>query len=289
MALGVKVLTDTVVHRVNFADQVASGVELTDGRKITSRKEVILCTGTYRTPQVLMLSGIGPSASLTQQGIPIVFESPDDATLLGGIPIDWVVSQPLTEEITTKHEPRAAERNRNLYETLVVYMPPGIPGIPVDGTHIPTSTMLLLPTSHGSVLIRSSIPEEPPVIQTNYFSTLLDRDALVHRTRETLKLMLETGPMKLLIDGESPPAGDGLLDLTPLLADIGDVEIEERIRRTGMQHHHSGETAAMGKVVDAEGKVLGVKGLRVADAIIVLILLGGHPQSYCGLHRVCNR
>jgi choline dehydrogenase-like flavoprotein len=58
----VKAMIQTTVHRVMFseADNTATGVVLTDGRKITARKEVIICAGTYHTPQLLQLSGIGP-------------------------------------------------------------------------------------------------------------------------------------------------------------------------------------------------------------------------------------
>ncbi|KAH9985876.1 choline dehydrogenase [Xylariaceae sp. FL0662B] len=307
----VKVFTNTIVYRVTFSDTTATGVELADGRKITARKEVIVCAGTYRTPQLLMLSGIGPLATLTEQGIPIVHESPhvgqnlhdhfaiylafrlrnpslgyalgsanwQNPALLKGLPWDWVVSQPLPVDLIRKHDIKVEERKRNLYEVLTLYVSPGIPGIQVDGTHIATSTMLLLPTSRGTVSIRSSSPNDPPRIQPNYFSTSLDHDTLVHATRQTLKAMLATGPMKTIVESESPPRGKGLDGLTPLTADSSDEDIKERIRRTGMQHHHSGGTAAMGKVVDAEGKVLGVKGLRVADASIVPIPLGGHPQA----------
>ncbi|KAI1409261.1 choline dehydrogenase [Hypoxylon sp. FL1857] len=309
----VKVFTNTTVQRVTFTETTATGVELADGRKVTARKEVILCAGAYRTPQVLLLSGIGPSATLTEHGIPVVRESPlvgqnlhdhfaiylafrlrdpgigyalgsstwQNPALFKGLPWDWVVSQPLPTDIIAKHEPKAEKQKRNLWEVITVYVPPGIPGIPVDGTHIATSTMLLLPNSRGAVSIRSGNIEDAPRIQPNYFSTPLDRDTLIHATRQTLKAMLATDPMNTIIESESPPSGEGesLRGLTPLTAHASDEEIEERIRRTGMQHHHSGGTAAMGKVVDTEGKVLGVKGLRVADASILPIPLGGHPQA----------
>lgn len=50
---GVKVLTHATVHRIIFTGNAATGVEWNDGRKITARKEVIICTGAYRTPQLL--------------------------------------------------------------------------------------------------------------------------------------------------------------------------------------------------------------------------------------------
>lgn len=139
--------------------------------------------------------------------------------------------------------------------------------------------MLLRPTSCGKVSIRTNDPNEPPRVQPNYLSTPLDRDTLVHAARQTLNFMLATGPMKAIVDSESPPSGEDLDGLTPLTADVTDEGIEERIRCTGMQHHHSGGTAAMGKVVDGEGKVLGVRRLRVADASILPLPLSGHPQA----------
>lgn len=307
----VKVFTQTIAHRVIFSGTTATGVELADGRKITARKEVIICAGAYRTPQLLMLSGVGPADTLTEHGIPIVQESPrvgqnlhdhfaiylafrlrdpsrgyalgsaawQDPALFKGLPWDWVVSQPVSSEISAKHGLEGEKQKRNLWEAITLYVPPGIPGIPVDGTHIATSTMLLLPSSRGTVSIRSSSPDDPPRIQPNFFSTPLDRDTLTHAARQTLKAMLETGPMKTVVEGESPPTGQGLDGLTPLTADSSDEAIEERIRRTGLQHFHAGGTAAMGEVVDVEGRVLGVEGLRVADASIVPVPLGGHPQA----------
>ncbi|KAI1380133.1 choline dehydrogenase [Hypoxylon crocopeplum] len=140
-------------------------------------------------------------------------------------------------KVTTRKEPE--RQKRNLYEVITLYVPPGIPGFQIDGTHIATSTMLLLPTSRGTVSIRSKTPNDPPHIQPNLFSTQLDRTNLV----------------KTIVESESPSFGEGLNGLTPLTADAND------------------------EVVDVEGRVLGVKGLRVADVNIVPMPLGGYPQA----------
>ncbi|KAH7303667.1 hypothetical protein B0I35DRAFT_446387 [Stachybotrys elegans] len=305
---GVQILLQTLVQRVTFSGSVATGVELADGCIISARKEVILCAGAYRTPQLLMLSGIGPRGLLSELGIAVRHDSPyvgqnlhdhfaiylafrlRDSTagyamgsslwnpgLCKTLPWDWVVSEPLPAELMSKHGIKA-EQERNLWEAITLYVPPGIPGIPIDGSHIATSTMLLRPTSRGKVSIRSNSISDPPRIEPNYLSTALDRDTLVHATRETLKA-LSTGAMRPIIESETPPSGPGLDGLTPLTADAPDETIEERIRRTGMQHHHSGGTAAMGRVVDTEGNVIGVHQLRIADASIIPIPLGGHPQA----------
>ncbi|KAI0469214.1 choline dehydrogenase [Xylaria cf. heliscus] len=307
----VQVFTNTLVHKIIFTDTTATGVELDNGRKVAARKEVIICAGTYRTPQVLMLSGIGPAPVLREHNIPILYDSPyvgqnlhdhfaiylafrlrdpslgyapasaswKDPALFKCFPWDWVVSAPLPTHLGEKHGIEPKEQKRNLYEVITPYVPPGIPGIPVDGAHLATSTMLILPSSRGTVSIRSNKPNEPPRIQPNYLSTSLDRDTLIYATRQTLRHMVATNSMSAVVECESPPSGEGLRGLTPLTVDASDEVIEDRIRRTGMQHHHSGGTAAMRKVVDTEGRVIGVKGLRCADASIIPIPLGGHPRA----------
>ncbi|KAF2260271.1 choline dehydrogenase [Lojkania enalia] len=308
---GVTVLTNTSAHRVTFTGVKANGVELTDGRVAKANKEVILCSGAYRTPQILMLSGIGPPEVLSDHGIDLKHASPyvgenlfdhfavylafrlrdpsqnlalgspgwTNPSLFKGMPYDWVASETVPQHLVGKDAASLDLQGRNLFEVLTVYVPPGIPGIPVDGTHIATSTMLLLPTSRGSVSISSSSPNDLPKVRPNYLSTDTDRQVLMYAARQTLKAILDTGGMKQLVESETPPSGPGLDGLTPLTSDVSDDVLRERIERTGMQHHHSGGTAAMGKVVDAEGKVLGVDGLRVADASVVPVPLGGHPQA----------
>jgi choline dehydrogenase-like flavoprotein len=77
---GVRVMTETLVHRLLIEDQhgrkVATGVMLADGTMYHAEREVILCAGAYRTPQVLLLSGIGPAAELARLGIEQVVEAP---------------------------------------------------------------------------------------------------------------------------------------------------------------------------------------------------------------------
>lgn len=72
---GIKVMTDTMVRKIMLKDcpttgnMLATGIELLSGRQIHVRKEVIVSCGAHRTPQLLMLSGIGPEAELTKHGI----------------------------------------------------------------------------------------------------------------------------------------------------------------------------------------------------------------------------
>jgi choline dehydrogenase-like flavoprotein len=80
---GVQIITETLVQRIIIetrdGEKVATGVQLTgeDGRVISAKKEVILSAGAYRTPQVLMLSGIGPKAELIAHGIAQTVDAPE--------------------------------------------------------------------------------------------------------------------------------------------------------------------------------------------------------------------
>ncbi|CAI6312325.1 unnamed protein product [Periconia digitata] len=307
----VVLLTSTKVDRILFEDRKAHGVQLDDGRQLIANKEVIICAGAYRTPQLLLLSGIGPRDLLSKNEIPLLHHSPDvgqnlfdhfavymafklrdpsqnlalgspgwtTPSLFKGLPYDWVANEPIPKEVIQQYPSDSKFANRNLAEVLTVYVPPGIPGIPFDGSHIATSTMLLLPTSRGTVSLSSSSPNDPPKIQPNYLSTALDRDVLKYHARRTLKMVLGTKSLSEYVESETPPSGPGLDGLVPLTLDVSDGVLQERIERSGMQHHHSGGTAAMGKVVDAEGKVFGVEGLRIADASVLPLPLGGHPQA----------
>ncbi|KAI1321949.1 GMC oxidoreductase [Xylariaceae sp. FL0255] len=309
----VNVLTNTLVARVTFDGTKATGVELADGRKVTARIETIISAGAYQTPKILMLSGIGPPAELAKYGINLVHDSayvgqnlhdhyaihlafrlrdPSLGYALGspgfanpaffkGLPWDWIANKRLSEDIASKHknDTKLGWEKRNVYEVMTAYVVPGIPGIPVDGTHLATSTMLLLPTSRGTVGIRSGSPDDLPVIQPNYLATEHDKDALIQGVRTTVKLLTATKDLGAVVESESPPVKEGLEGLTALTVDASDEVILSRLEQTGEQHQHSGGTAAMGKVVDGEGKVLGVTGLRVADASIIPVPIGGHPQA----------
>ncbi|KAI0838782.1 GMC oxidoreductase [Hypoxylon sp. FL0890] len=226
-------------------------------------REVIVSAGAYQTPKILILSGIGPSADLAEHGIPLVHESSH-------------VGQNLHDHYAIHLAFRLRDPSLGYaFGSAGFQNPAFMKGL----SHIATSTMLLLPTSRGTVTIRSSSPTDLPRVRPNYLSTQLDRDTLVHAARTTVKVPTATENMKPIVEGESPPIKEGLEGLTPLTVDTSGEVILERLQQTGEQHQHSGGTAAMGKVVDGEGKVLGVTGLRVADASIIPVPLGGHPQA----------
>ena len=239
---GVKVLTSTVVQNVLFETGTkprAVGVQTSEGQKITARKEVIISAGTWRSPQVLMLSGIGPKQQLSELKIPVIRDLPavgegmfdhfalfqffkvrhpdrplsmgnphwTDPAYMLGLPADWAVNDVVPEELlrpAIEHDnaqtkdPSVRRQNQALLrpgrphvEECVMYAPI-LPGIPVNGSIVAVSTMLLVPSSRGSTKLASADPRERPISDPNYFSSEVDRTVLRYGTRRVMKALLQT-------------------------------------------------------------------------------------------------
>ena len=317
----VRVVTSAIAHKITMVDDAggtlrASMVTLADGRQIKARKEIILTAGTIKTPQILMLSGIGPTGLLSGHGIPVVVDNAevgrnyfdhfalfqtwklrnpekglstggpgwDNSALFKGLPFDWTINEGTPSDLLIPameldfangklNDQSLVDPAKSLVETMVFYSPVGAP-VPVDGSYIATSTMLLAPTSRGNLQIVSSSPKDPPAIDPNFYDTEVDRTALIHGVRRILGVLLTTASGKEYIEREEAPEG------TPrLTADPPDADIDARIRMAGVSHAHAAGTAAMGKVVDTRLRVQGIAGLRIADASVLPVAIGGHPQA----------
>ncbi|KAH7884400.1 hypothetical protein F5I97DRAFT_1937849 [Phlebopus sp. FC_14] len=138
-------------------------------------------------------------------------------------------------------------------------------------------TVLLRPTSTGTISLKSADPWDEPLIDPNYLSTQHDVDALVRGIRGALRIA-HTAPMSSLTD----------IDSTHPLLDhhftrLSDKELGEIVRERVETVYHPFGTCAMGKdgqaVLDAEMKVRGTMGLRVCDASIFPKMVSGHTVS----------
>ncbi|KAE8339533.1 hypothetical protein BDV24DRAFT_176032 [Aspergillus arachidicola] len=316
---GITVMTETMVKRIILEERdgkkekVATGVEVVGGEKYFASREVILSAGAYRTPQVLMLSGIGP-AELANHNITQLVDAPEvgrnlhdhfsfvrwwklrhpeqglsigtplwsDPAYALGLPADWnaTVQAPrevLVEALKADGESESALETHPYFapdschaEIIIVYAPAGaaIAGadIPMDGTHIASAILGMVPTSRGRVTIASADPMTPPLIDPNYYSTEVDRAILRAAIRQTTQVLSETPEGKAMIECEASHPG-----FNPLRPDSTDEEIDAQVKQGGNTFYHPAGSASMGSVVDTELRVKGVENLRVVDAIIYAI------------------
>ncbi|KAK4621828.1 GMC-type oxidoreductase acuG [Fulvia fulva] len=314
---GVDVVTGATIKRVLLEKRagrspVATGVELEDGRQIKASREVVLSCGTFRTPQVLMLSGIGSPADLNKVGIQSIVEVPDvgknlwdhlccflcwkldpiaaqeglavgnskfmsNSKYLEGLACDWMVIDKLpgkelqealqkdttgTEEMDQHH----LLVDRAHYWLTSLYMPISLGegyDVGMDGEHISIGVLNFQPTSRGTVTLRSTNPNDLPLIDPCYASTHHDRCVMRAATRKMLSLA-QAPSLKPIIVGERPPVGGRAIS-----AASSEEDINARIDACATTLNHGAGTAAMGRVVDSELRVKGVEGLRVCDASVL--------------------
>lgn len=124
--------------------------------------------------------------------------------------------------------------------------------------------MGFLPTSRGSITLKSADPADPPVIDPNFLATEADRFVMREGWRLLSRLMFETPQGKDLVAEEIVPEGHKSLE-----SDAPDDLIDARIRMGGLTGSHFAGTASMGSVVDGSLKVRGTQGLRLVDASVV--------------------
>ena len=307
----VDVKTNTAISRILFSGTQAISVELTSGQRFTAVKEVIISCGALRTPQLLMLSGIGPAADLSKFFIhhivdlpvgqhlhdhgsinivwklrnptgPYAFGSPafNKPEYMTGNPMDWIASSAAPdadlEAAAKKDGVNFMPRDRTDYEVTVMYtITPAAPMemAPMDGSHITTGVLCLSSTSHGTVTLASTDAQDNPILDPRYFTTEHDRAVLRAGIRTALKAM-ESAPQKPYIEGETPPPG-----MPAISSGSSNEELDARVNAISWSWFHAGGTASMGKVVDTQCRVYGVQGLRVVDCSIMPLSITAHLQA----------
>jgi choline dehydrogenase-like flavoprotein len=308
---GVHIITDTVVQRVLFEGNKATGVELTDGQHLTASKEIIISCGALRTPQLLMLSGIGPKSELSKHNITQIADLPvgqhlhdhgslnivwklkspqngysfgspafNNPSYANGNPMDWIASAAAPdsdlERAASADGTTFAPSPRTDYEVTVMYAITAAAPVemaPMDGTHITTGVLCLSPTSRGTVTLASDKATDNPIIDPQYFATEHDRAVIRAGMRTTFRAM-ESSALKDYIESETPPSG-----MPRLTSASSDEELDARVRAMSWSWFHAGGTASMGKVVDGSCRVLGVQGLRVVDTSVMPLSVTAHLQA----------
>jgi len=309
-----RVITRAHVTKVVLENKRAVGVEYTrDGlnKTVFSKREVVLAGGAINTPQLLMLSGIGPADHLKNHGITVEYDNANVGKNLNdhiGINYTWQVSVPTYNDIlrpwwgklwvglqyaVTRGGPLAksinhaggffrttpdhARPNMQLYfQAFSTVIPrlgerPLLTPDPFSGVSIGLSNCR--PTSRGKIELRSADPFDAPKITANALSTEQDVAEMLAAVKELRKIANQT-PFKDIIVKELRPGIEVQTD---------EAMIHDMRERSGTVYHPSC-TTRMGQdpdqsVVDPSLRVYGIDGLRVCDASIFPTLISGNTNA----------
>lgn len=297
--------TKSHAMRILFEGTRATGVEYRRGGKVfraMASREVILSSGTFNTPQLLMLSGVGPAAHLAQHGVKALADLPvgDNlqdhlAVLLSWKRRQWgylngmmradrislamlqayffgtgpgtVIPTTLFAFIKTKPEletPDIEFMFRATPQKPHIWFP-GLRAAPPDAIAIrPT---LLHPKSRGTVRLRSSDPFASPRIAYDFLTHPADLPTLMEGARRALDVARQSP----LDDFRGEPIGPAKIE--------SDADLEAWIRKTAITAHHPCGTCAISSVVDEELRVHGLQGLRVVDASVMPTIVSAHINA----------
>jgi choline dehydrogenase len=261
---GLAIFDRTLVDRVLVEGRRATGVVTADGRRFDA-DTVILAAGTYFSPAILCRSGIGPEAELRRLGIPVVEVLPVGERLLDhcGTGVGWEPSEEL-HAATASHE-----EEHDLYEAHFVLKAASggcsegswdlhflswMGRAPEPGRYeVSVGFFHMKPLSTGRVRLRSTDPEDEPLVERGFLAFAEDLSTLLDAV-EIARTLPATDPLRQLVESELRP---------------GTVEPERYLRETVRNYFHPAGTCPLGTVVDTNCRVLGVQNLLVADASIM--------------------
>jgi len=305
-----RVITHAQAERVLLAGNRAVGVAYrhdNESHTVRAKREVILCGGAINSPQLLMLSGIGPAAHLADKGIEVVHDLPGvGRNLQDHYQVRFVYK--CTEKITINDIMMSPARmalmgvQYALFRTGPLTASAGQVGIftksrpeleqpdiqfhfigfsaerPAEGLHkfsgFTQNVCQLRPESRGEILLKSADPLAAPAIHPNYLSEEVDRVTLVNGLKLGRRIA-EQSAIRAFIASEYLP-GEAVQS---------DAELLDYARNYGGTIFHPIGTAKMGQdamaVVDDQLRVHGIGGLRVADGAVMPTMVSGNTNAAC--------
>ncbi|KAI4330030.1 hypothetical protein MLD38_028344 [Melastoma candidum] len=250
--------------------------------------EVILSAGAIGSPQLLLLSGIGPRPYLSYWGIPAVYHQPYVGQFLYDNPrngISIVPPMPLEHSliqvvgITDVGNYIEAASNVIPFTSPIRSVFIRSPASPIYLTVATLMEKISGPQSSGSLRLASTDVRINPIVRFNYFSSSVDLERCINGTRR-VAAVLNTRSMNYLKVREWFGGREFHYVGAPLPADLGnDLAVADFCRRTvsTIWHYHGG--SVIGRVVDREFRVFGIDGLRVIDGSTFGMSPGTNPQA----------
>jgi choline dehydrogenase len=292
------VMPHMLVERLLVEGDRAVGVEASQlGRKeeLRAEREVILCGGAYSSPQLLMLSGIGPAEHLMLREIEVLLDQPAVGENLSDHAATYAVwTTPEAESLLLAREPAALAQftetqsgpfASNLAESggfarveegidapdVQLHVAPiqiveeGLGDPEAHGVWV--SPCLLTPRSRGSVRLASDDPTAKPVIRNRFYSEEEDLARMVEALRLVEEICAQPAFRPYATERYNAPAGDS------------DEELRAHAAATTFAIYHPVGTCAIGSVVDSELRVIGLEALRVVDASVMPSVPRGNTNA----------
>jgi len=303
-----QVVTEALSDKILFEGRRAVGVSFRRGGRqfeAHAAREIIVCGGAVNSPQLLMLSGIGPQEHLSAVGIPVVQHLPGVGHSLQdhySAPLKLKCRVPITVNDVMRSNAKKLKVGLEYYllrrgplamcsspaalfartrpelasPDVKLSIQPFSADRPQDGLH-PWSGFSMIayqlrPDSRGEIKLRSADPSASPAVHPNYLTAATDQQTIVAGLRLCRELLAQTALAQFVAS-----------EYLPGSAVQSDAELLDFARRRGGTVYHPTSTCKMGidamAVVDPELRVRGVTGLRVADASIMPTVISGNTNA----------
>lgn len=304
-----KVISNAFAGRIVIERKTAVGVEFSAGpgkpvQSVYAKREVLVCGGAFQSPQLLLLSGIGPADELKKLGVPVEHDSPEVGRNLQDH-LDASVIYEMTKPISMYSKTRGLKQpmiglqylfakqghgRTNHLHAGAFLKTRGELDRPDIQLHVVNAVMIdharvkadrdgftvhvcqLRPESRGTVTLASRNPFDAPLIDPRYLAEEVDRRTM----RDSVRIVRDICGQEAL----NLYRGD---ELRPGAQVRTDAEIDAWIRQNAETIYHPVGTCRMGvddkAPVDEELRVRGVDGLRVIDASVIPTLVGGNTNA----------
>ncbi len=290
------------VQRVLFDGNRAVGVQATQlgqEQQFTAEREVILCGGSYNSPQLLMLSGVGPAEHLTMREIEVLLDRPSIGENLSDHPaaqLVWTTPEPvslllaLEPEALQEYEasqtgpfasnlaeaggfarvgPDAPAPDIQFHLAPVQIVDEGMRDPEAHGVWV--SPCLLTPEGRGTVRLASNDPSAKPIIHNAFYTAGEDMQRMIDGLRLTLDICAQPALQRYCAEPFNTPDGDS------------EEAMRSHVARSTFAVYHPVGTCRMGEdadaVVDSELRVNGLEGLRVIDASVMPVVPRGNTNA----------
>jgi choline dehydrogenase len=286
------------VDRILFEGRRAVGVEasrLGEAQQLRAEREVILCGGAYNSPQLLMLSGVGPAEHLAMREIELlldqpavgenlsdhaasyeVWTTPEPESLLQALEPaalqQFAASQtgPFASNLAeaggfARVEPGAAAPDVQFHVAPIQIVEEGLGDPQAHGVWV--SPCLLTPRARGSVRLASKDPTAKPVVRNGFYAAEEDMARAVAAVRLAREICAQSAMAPYCAEPFTTPLSEGEDDM------------RAHVALTTFPIYHPVGTCALGSVVDPELRVEGLEALRVVDASVMPVVPRGNTNA----------